>query len=327
MSMSWADVAPTRPANPSDPTDPAYVWPAEIDRAIVGARRGGYGCRCCSRALRAGPTAAAPRSGPRTTRPTSPTLPPRHRAATRASRHWMIWGEPSKPSRFQPLAERDRPAPQRSPAPWTAPLRAHPRRVLRRSEEGRSAQTWSSAATPGPPARSCRSTSSGRCACRMGAGRAWISTGTTRSRRGSRTFARIRSATARPTSPISTRSPAGSTATATATARAAPAAVPLGAHRSRPTTRTIEFNFWVTPGHPGAMARRRAADRTALGADLHARLPRALRRPSTAGRARGQPRAASRYSGKKKPAYSRLPARMMLTLSVRIDTAGADRVE
>jgi hypothetical protein len=103
MSIAWSTTAPTRPQNPSDPADPAYRWPPEIDVAIAeGARRG----IAVSILLNGAPSWA---NGGR-----DPTHAPRRpkdfadfaAAAARrypAVRHWMIWGEPSKLSRFQPL--------------------------------------------------------------------------------------------------------------------------------------------------------------------------------------------------------------------------------
>jgi hypothetical protein len=103
MSVAWSTTAPTRPQNPTDPADPAYRWPPEIDVAIAeGARRG----ISVSILLNGAPGWA---NGGR-----DPTHAPRRpkdfadfaAAAARrypAVRHWMIWGEPSKASRFQPL--------------------------------------------------------------------------------------------------------------------------------------------------------------------------------------------------------------------------------
>ena len=104
-TLDWASIALTRPANPRDPSDSAYSWPSELDRAILDAQErgirvsvllsrapswanGGRGAQWAPRRPRdmANFAAAAARRYP-------------------AVRHWMIWGEPSKTSRFQPLVK------------------------------------------------------------------------------------------------------------------------------------------------------------------------------------------------------------------------------
>jgi hypothetical protein len=102
-SLSWAGVAPTRPSHPTDPADPAYRWPADVDYAIREGHK--YGIRV-SILLRATPGWA---NGNRDSR----YAPFRSRdfaafAAAASKRYpsvhrWMIWGEPSKADRFQPL--------------------------------------------------------------------------------------------------------------------------------------------------------------------------------------------------------------------------------
>ena len=107
MSMSWADVAPTQPANPRDPSDPAYAWPADMDRAIVGARHRGIQVSL----LVSGAPGWANGGRSAIWAPNDPADFADFAAA--ASRrypgvgHWMIWGEPSKADRFQPLATAD----------------------------------------------------------------------------------------------------------------------------------------------------------------------------------------------------------------------------
>ena len=103
MSIAWNTAAPTRPAEPADPADPAYRWPPEVDRAIAAGARHGIAV-----SLLLNGTPAWANGGRDSTR-----APRRARdfadftaAASRrypAVRHWMIWGEPSKVSRFQPL--------------------------------------------------------------------------------------------------------------------------------------------------------------------------------------------------------------------------------
>jgi hypothetical protein len=105
MSINWATVAPTRPADPTNPSDPAYLWPAEVDQAIAAAQPN----RIRVSILLSGAPAWA--NGDRASI-WAPEQPPDFAdfaaAASRrypAVRHWMIWGEPSKPDRFQPLIE------------------------------------------------------------------------------------------------------------------------------------------------------------------------------------------------------------------------------
>lgn len=102
--LNWASVAPTRPADPADPADPAYRWPAELDYAIGEARR--HGIEVSLLLNRAPGWANGGRSD--IWAPRRPGAFARFAAAAAkrypAVRHWMIWGEPSKRSRFRPLA-------------------------------------------------------------------------------------------------------------------------------------------------------------------------------------------------------------------------------
>jgi hypothetical protein len=104
MSMSWATVAPTRPANPSDPSDPAYAWPADFDRAIIAARH--RGMRVSVLLSRAPGWANGGRASIWAPRDPADFADFAAAASRRypGVRHWMIWGEPSKAARFQPLA-------------------------------------------------------------------------------------------------------------------------------------------------------------------------------------------------------------------------------
>ena len=114
-AVMWNDVAPTRPAEPRNPADPAYRWPAELDPAIAEASRHGIQV---SLLLMGAPRWA---NGGREWRwaPKKPANFARFaQAASRRYpqvRHWMIWGEPSKASNFQPLAQ-DRGKPLRGKA-------------------------------------------------------------------------------------------------------------------------------------------------------------------------------------------------------------------
>jgi hypothetical protein len=102
-SISWPDVAATRPVDPTNPSDPAYSWPSHIDQAIAAAQQADIQV---SILLGRAPAWA---NGGRSSiwAPNRPgDFADFAAAASRrypAVRHWMIWGEPSKPDRFQPL--------------------------------------------------------------------------------------------------------------------------------------------------------------------------------------------------------------------------------
>ena len=106
-NLRWSDAAPRRPEHPADPSDPAYAWPAGLDAAIADA--GGHGITVSLLVM--GTPAWA--NGGRDARwaPDSPRDLARFvTAAARrypAVRHWMIWSEPTKPSNFQPLRSDD----------------------------------------------------------------------------------------------------------------------------------------------------------------------------------------------------------------------------
>jgi hypothetical protein len=102
-AVRWDAVAPTKPAHPGNPADPAYHWPAEVDDAIAQGRRQGINV---SIMLIGAPGWA---NGGREWfwAPERPrTFATFAAAASRRwprVRHWMIWGEPSRASNFQPL--------------------------------------------------------------------------------------------------------------------------------------------------------------------------------------------------------------------------------
>lgn len=103
MTISWGAVAPQRPAGPRNPADPAYRWPADVDYAIGEGRR--YGIAVSIVISGAPPWA----NGGRDSR-WAPKKPADFADFTVAAarryprvRRWMIWGEPSKMGRFQPL--------------------------------------------------------------------------------------------------------------------------------------------------------------------------------------------------------------------------------
>lgn len=102
-SLNWSAIAPTRPGAPRDPTAAAYRWPNELDGAIASARRRGIRV---SVLLNTAPPWANGNRRPHWA-PTDPgDFADFALAASRrypGVRYWLIWGEPSKASRFQPL--------------------------------------------------------------------------------------------------------------------------------------------------------------------------------------------------------------------------------
>jgi len=104
MQLSWAGTARSRPADPRNPADPAYVWPAQIDRAVTEGARNGITVSLL--VMQTPPWA----NGGREWR-WAPTQPQDYadfvEAASRRYpqvRHWMIWSEPTKADNFQPLS-------------------------------------------------------------------------------------------------------------------------------------------------------------------------------------------------------------------------------
>jgi hypothetical protein len=103
--LGWEQVATRRPAHPTDPADPAYAWPAALDAAIADAARHGIavsllvmGTPAWANGGRSAPWAPnAPRDYARFLTAAARRYP--------AVRHWMIWGEPTKATNFQPLRE------------------------------------------------------------------------------------------------------------------------------------------------------------------------------------------------------------------------------
>jgi hypothetical protein len=102
-TLPWSAIAPTQPANPRDPADPAYRWPAELDTALAAAKARGIRVSVLLN------TAPGWANGGHDIR-WAPSDPGDFADfAVAASRrypgvgYWMIWGEPSKISRFQPL--------------------------------------------------------------------------------------------------------------------------------------------------------------------------------------------------------------------------------
>ena len=99
----WSTVARWRPRNPTDPSDPAYAWPVEVSQAIAQADR--FGMHVLIQLVGTPPWANGGRP---------PNWAPAHPGdfaafATAAARRyrsvhlWMIWGEPTRRTRFEPL--------------------------------------------------------------------------------------------------------------------------------------------------------------------------------------------------------------------------------
>jgi hypothetical protein len=103
-TLSWNAAAPQRPARAQDPADPSYRWPAEIDDALAEASK--YRIEVSLMVT----TAPAWANGGHASR-FAPKDPADYAdfVTAAAKRYpgvhlWMIWGEPTKASNFQPLA-------------------------------------------------------------------------------------------------------------------------------------------------------------------------------------------------------------------------------
>ena len=109
LPLDWSRIAPKRPKNPRDPADPAYRWSTDVDRAVQAG--GPFGIKVSVMVIFSPRWANGGRS--RRWAPNDPRdFADFVEAAARRYpqvRHWMIWGEPSKASNFQPLhADRGR---------------------------------------------------------------------------------------------------------------------------------------------------------------------------------------------------------------------------
>lgn len=108
--INWSAVAPTRPVDPSNPADPAYNWPTDLDYAISQARRNGI--QVSLMLISTPPWANGNRDTSWAPTNTQDFADFAAAAAKRypAVRLWMIWGEPTKASNWQPLPpDRGRP--------------------------------------------------------------------------------------------------------------------------------------------------------------------------------------------------------------------------
>jgi hypothetical protein len=104
--LVWHDVASRRPERPRDPADPAYRWPAELDAAVTESA--GFGIRMALM-VRGTPTwANGGRSAAHVPRDAGDYADFLVAAARRypTVRHWMIWGEPTRPGMFEPMSPR-----------------------------------------------------------------------------------------------------------------------------------------------------------------------------------------------------------------------------
>jgi hypothetical protein len=124
--LHWDSIALRRPRNPLDPHDPAYVWPAEVTRAVAEAKR--YHIQVALQII--GAPAWANGGKPWNWAPSS-SGDYASFATAAAKRYpsvhlWMIWGEPSRGHNFEPLV----PA-QRRAGPLGAHERGAPHRYAR----------------------------------------------------------------------------------------------------------------------------------------------------------------------------------------------------
>jgi hypothetical protein len=101
--LFWSTIAPRRPQHPTNPNDPAYVWPAEVTQAVAEAKR--YGIQVALQII--GAPTWANGGKPWNWAPSNPQDYANFAIAA-AKRYpsvhlWMIWGEPSRSSNFEPL--------------------------------------------------------------------------------------------------------------------------------------------------------------------------------------------------------------------------------
>ena len=102
-TLAWSAIASSRPSHPRDPSDPAYRWPTDLDTALAMARSRGIRV---SVLLNTAPSWANGGRDPRWAPTKASDFADFAVAASRrypGVRYWMVWGEPSKVSRFQPL--------------------------------------------------------------------------------------------------------------------------------------------------------------------------------------------------------------------------------
>jgi hypothetical protein len=100
--VRWNSIAPRRPHSPTSPNDPAYVWPAEVTRAVAEAKR--YHMQVALQII--GAPTWANGGKPWNWAPKKPQDYANFAIAA-AKRYpsvhlWMIWGEPSRTPNFEP---------------------------------------------------------------------------------------------------------------------------------------------------------------------------------------------------------------------------------
>ncbi len=103
-TLDWSFVAARRPHDPTNPRDPAYLWPAEVTKAVAEAKR--YHIRVALMLTRAPRWANGRRRSQWAPLHASEFADFAIAAARRyPSVHlWMIWGEPTRAAAFEPLA-------------------------------------------------------------------------------------------------------------------------------------------------------------------------------------------------------------------------------
>jgi hypothetical protein len=100
--LRWDRTAPTQPRRPKNPRDPAYRWPADVDRAVRGARANGIRPALMVKGSPSWANGGRPQNWVPRARAYANFLV----AATRrypSVRLWMIWGEPSRRDSFSPM--------------------------------------------------------------------------------------------------------------------------------------------------------------------------------------------------------------------------------
>jgi hypothetical protein len=102
--LDWSQIAPTRPGDPTNPADPAYRWPADVQQAI--AQAGAFHMHVVLQLINAPAWADGGHAeagwAPRNVRDFVAFAQAAGREY-RSVRLWMVWGEPTKASNFQPL--------------------------------------------------------------------------------------------------------------------------------------------------------------------------------------------------------------------------------
>src|ERR1039457_5899954 len=101
--LRWDSIALRRPQHPTNPDATAYVWPAEVTTAVAEAKR--YHIQVALQIIGAPPWANGGK--PWNWAPSNPQDYANFAIAA-AKRYpsvhlWMIWGEPSRSSNFEPL--------------------------------------------------------------------------------------------------------------------------------------------------------------------------------------------------------------------------------